>query len=74
LEQLQSPVKTAGAVPLSLLDDSACAGVTVVTLADMSTSGTLVGVSTFIGPNDEVIDWIEATGFLMAGELGLCTL
>jgi hypothetical protein len=31
-------------------------------------------VLTFIGPNDEVIDWIEATGFLMAGELGLCTL
>jgi hypothetical protein len=37
-------------------------GVTVVTLADISMSGVSVGALMFIGPNNEVIDWIDING------------
>jgi hypothetical protein len=52
-----------GAVPFSPLDEGVCVDATVVTLADISMSGTSVGISMFIGPNNEVIDWIDAVGF-----------
>jgi hypothetical protein len=55
-------------VPLSLLDGGACAGATVVTLADILTSGVSVGVLMLVGPNADVIEWIDAVGFSVAGE------
>jgi hypothetical protein len=54
-------VNTAGAVPFSPLDEGVCVDATVAMLADISMSGTSVGISMFIGPNDEVIDWIDTT-------------
>jgi hypothetical protein len=38
-------------------------------LADISTSGVSVGV--LIGPNAEVIEWIDAVGFSVTGEWAL---
>jgi hypothetical protein len=59
-------------VPFRLLE-GVCVGVTVVTLADMSTSGVSVGVL-LIGPNADVIEQIDAAGFSVTGEWVLWTL
>jgi hypothetical protein len=61
-------------VPLSPLDDGVCVGATVVTLADMVTSGFSVDVSMLIGPKADVIERMDAVGFSVSGEWALWML